>query len=120
MSDLADHILQARHNEAFYDNIDKNTYSDWAMTGLFYAALQYIDAYLATVGTVDPEGHGVRDQEVNARVDLRPIAKLYFRLKNRSRNGRYYCARFSVGELERCWNQDLARLRNHIAPLIGL
>lgn len=120
MLNLADHILQARHNEAFYDSIDKNTYSDWAMTGLFYAALQYIDAYLATVGMVDPGGHGVRDQEVNAQAHLRPIANLYFRLKNRSRNGRYYCARFSVSELERCRNQDLARLRNHISPFIGL
>jgi len=120
MPNCADHIIQARHNETFYDNIDKNAYSDWAMTALFYAALQYIDAFLATVGMVDPGGHGVRDQEINAQAHLRSIANLYFRLKNRSRNARYYCGRFSLGELERCRNQDLAQLRNHISPLIGL
>ena len=119
MPNLDDHILQARHNEAFYENIDKNAYSDWAMTVLFYAALQYIDTFLATVAMVDPGGHGVSDQEVNAQAHLRSIANLYFRLKNRSRNARYYCARFSLGELERCRTQDLAQLRNHISPLIG-
>lgn len=120
MPNLTDHILQAHHNEAFYEDIDKNTYSDWAMTVLFYVALQYIDAFLATVGMANPGGHGVRDREVNGQAQLQSIANLYFRLKNRSQNARYYCARFPLRELERCRNQDLAQLRNHILPLLGL
>ncbi len=120
MPNLADHILQARHNEEFYRATDKNVYSDWAMTAVYYAALHYIDALLAQVGMIDPGGHDVRDQEVHTRAELRPIARSYFRLKGRSRSARYYAARFQPAELQRSYEGDLTAIRNHLLPLAGL
>lgn len=117
MPDVTDHILQARHNEEFYQATDKNVYSDWAMTAVYYAALHYIDAFLARVNIIDPGGHDVRDQEVRGRAELRAISRLYFRLKSRSRNARYYCTRFHLGELQRSHDEDLADIRNHLLPL---
>lgn len=117
MPNVADHILQAQHNEEFYRATDKNVYSDWAMTAVYYAALHYVDAFLARVGMIDPGGHDVRDQEVRARAELRPILAYYFRLKNRSRSARYYCARFPPAELRRSFEGDLTTIRNHLLPL---
>ncbi len=119
MPNLADHILQARHNEEFYRATDKNVYSDWAMTAVYYAALHYIDALLAQVGVDDPGGHFARNREVGARAELRPIARFYFRLKNRSENARYYCYKFRLAELQRSYEGDLTAIRNHLLPLAG-
>jgi hypothetical protein len=117
MPNVADHILQARHNEDFYRATDKNAYSDWAMTAVYYAALQYVDAYLARIGMIDPGGHDVRDQELHRRPELRPIINSYFRLKSRSRSARYYCATFPLPELQRSYEGDLTAIRKHLLPM---
>jgi hypothetical protein len=119
MPDKATHIAQARHNEAFRNTIDSSVYSDWAVTVIFYQALQYVDALLAEEGNTHPGGHDVRDNEINARPKLRPIARFYFRLKSRSRNARYHAARFHVAEVERCQNEDLRRIRDCILSQIA-
>jgi len=118
MSDSADHILQAQHNEAFYQAIDKNTYSEWAMTVLFYAALHYINAFLDRVG-IDPGGHQERDNIVQNRKELRPIWHQYRYLKNRSINARYYCVTFTLTQLQQCSGGDLAAIRKCILPLVS-
>ncbi|MGH7427813.1 MAG: hypothetical protein ACREJ4_05585 [Candidatus Methylomirabilaceae bacterium] len=118
MPDRADHILQAQHNERFFQTIDKVEFSDWAMTTIFYAALHYIDAFLATIGLVDPGGHSVRDDQFHRTSELQPIARNYFRLKNRSKNARYYCGTFEEAELRRCYRDDLGRIKSHLNPLI--
>lgn len=115
MPTTAEHWLQGEHNEAFYQYIDKNAYSDWAATALFYSALHYIDAFLARF-EIDPGGHDDRDTEVANRKELRPLAKQYFRLKNRSRNARYCCTRFDIQELQRAYGNDLAYIRNYLQP----
>jgi len=114
MPDKATHLTQAHHNEAFGSTIDSSVYSDWAVTVIFYQALQYVDALLAEEGNAHSGGHDVRDNEISKRPKLRSIAKFYFRLKNRSRNARYRAARFPVAEVERCKNEDLTRIRDHI------
>jgi hypothetical protein len=117
MPNITDHILQAQHNEDFYRATDKNAYSDWAMTAVYYAALHYVDAFLARAGMIDPGGHDVRDREMHMRMELRPIVKNYFRLKSRSRSVRYYCTTFSFPELQRSYEDDLTEIRRHLLPL---
>lgn len=119
MPDLAEHLLQARHNEEFFGSIDRGLYSDWAIIALYYAALHYIDAFLATVRILDPGGHAVRDPEIRQRPELQPISHHYFRLKNRSQSARYYCARFRQGELERCHRDDLGGIKAALLPLLS-
>lgn len=118
MPDVASHLNQARHNEGFYTATDKNVYSDWAMTAIYYAALHYIDAFLASVGVLDPGAHKGRDEEFGRKAVLRPVYPEYFRLKNRSENARYYCRRYPMAELERSYRNDLIALREHILRLL--
>lgn len=89
------HLRQANHNEAFFDAIKPDLYSDWAVTVLFYSALQYVDAYLAKLGHLDPGTHEARDGFVRQYQPIREVSREYFRLKNYSVNARYYAARFS-------------------------
>lgn len=55
-----DHLNQAQHNLEFTESLDPTKYSDWIATGLFYTALHYVDAFLATKGH-HPGKHDVRD-----------------------------------------------------------
>lgn len=119
MPDKATHIAQANHNAAFWDTIDNSVYSDWAVTVIFYQALQYVDALLAQMGNIHPGGHNDRERQIKNSPELRPILNSYYRLKNRSRNARYHAARFALGEVERCKNEDLRRIRDHILPQLA-
>ncbi len=118
MPGVTDHLNQASHNEQFYHVTDKSVYSDWAMTTVYYAALHYIDAYLAKAKIPDPGAHDVRDSAVNRVAELRPIANLYFRLKSRSRSARYCYVRFSLADLHQSFNGDLANIKKHLLPRI--
>jgi hypothetical protein len=91
---------QARHNERLFGLIDRNRFSDWAVTLLFYAALQYIDAYLATQGEHDPGGHDVREDLIRRDKAIRDVLPQYLRLKSFSRTARYYAGRFTPFEIE--------------------
>jgi hypothetical protein len=115
-----DHIKQARHNAAFYGAFDRTAYPDWAATVLFYASLHYIDAFLANLPVPQHPGrHDVRDGFVARLAELKPIAVHYFKLKNSSRNARYYPpAPFSLTQVEQLERQHLqpivSRLRQYI------
>ena len=52
MPNRSAHLAQAEHNETLYSHLDQSapTYADWQVTSLFYAALHYVDAYLASSG----------------------------------------------------------------------
>lgn len=114
MPDKATHIAQANHNAAFRDTIDNSVYSDWAVTVIFYQALQYVDALLAQMGNIHLGGHDVREGHIKSSPELRPILNFYYRLKNRSRNARHHAARFPVAEVERCKNEDVRKIKDHI------
>jgi hypothetical protein len=99
MPGVAEHLAQAAHNESLFLSLDHNVHSDWAVTVLFYAALQYVDAYLASIGIVDPGGHDVRDKLIQTTPALRPLWSRYKRLKSFSRTARYYAGRFSRSDI---------------------
>ena len=44
------HRQQAQHNEEFIASfdLDATPYLDWVVTAIFYAALHFVDSYLAT------------------------------------------------------------------------
>ena len=112
------HINQAQHKEEFFLSFDRTVYSDWAITVLFYAALHYVDAFLAHVGIRNPGGHSNREQYIQSRPELQPIYNEYSRLKNRSASARYYARRFSPEEIERCRNQDLENIKQRIRSIL--
>lgn len=113
------HLTQARHNEAFVQSLDMQTtvYLDWAVTGLFYAALHYIEAFLATQGQHSPS-HRSRDTVFRSFSQLRPIYSQYRTLKDVSMQARYQAqgARpFPVGYVRMLLNNELASVKRQLA-----
>ena len=56
------HRQQAQHNEEFIASfdLDSTPYLDWVVTAIFYAALHFVDSYLAIRG-VHLSSHRGRD-----------------------------------------------------------
>jgi hypothetical protein len=68
-----------------------NPFWDWAVIGLFYAALQYIDGYFAAKNVPLPSNmdHTKRLTLVQRYSGLKPIFNDYSELYNESRYARY-------------------------------
>lgn len=112
MPDKDDHLAQADHNTEFYHSFDRQNYSDWAATVLFYAGLHYIDAFLATL-QIDPGSHDVRDRYMARLAQLRPISSHYFALKSSSRTARYSpLARFPIQHLQNLEQLHLEQIKS--------
>lgn len=115
-----DHLNQAEHNLKFSASIDAALYPDWVATALFYAALHYVDAFLATKN-IHPGKHDVRDNLVAKVHELRPISNNYWALKNSSRTVRYYPpVAFSAAHLQSLRNVHLEAIRVTLRPHIPI
>lgn len=119
MPGVREHLAQAEHNERFFGTIGLDRDGDWAMTVLFYTALQYIDAYLASMGELDPGGHDIRDRLISGTPQLRRLLSDYDALKSRSRTARYYAGRFTRKQVEDARDGPFTRIRNHIRMCLG-
>ncbi|MBI2819561.1 MAG: hypothetical protein HYX73_06245 [Acidobacteria bacterium] len=118
MPRVQQHLQKAEHNEAFVASLDWKTtpFLDWVVTGLFYAALQYVEAYLATreIHSVD---HRARDSDIRRDHYLKPVYRAYSELKNHSINARYMTTRFGVDDVE-ALRPELASIRTLVLRLI--
>lgn len=51
MADLLDHIKQAKHNQGFAEQLDRDQglrHWDWLITIAFYSAIHYVEAFFVT------------------------------------------------------------------------
>lgn len=112
------HRQQAQHNEEFIASfdLDSTPYLDWVVTAIFYAALHFIDSYLATKG-IHLSSHRGRDSLIWAVRDLRPIYSAYRRLKHRSEQARYDAVPFSSKQVRGLLNRELTSIKAHLASL---
>ena len=120
MPGVSQHLAQAEHNEKLFYALDHATYSDWAVTVLYYAGLQYVDAYLSSIGIDDPGGHDVRDPLVRDTPALRKVWPAYKRLKSFSRNARYYTRRFTASDINGLRRGSYEPLKTEVRKLLGL
>ncbi len=88
MSNEKAHLIKAVRNEEFYENVLELN-SDWAVVGLFYSAVHYIEAFLAKRINMHSDNHEARKLYVNQLSDLNPIYKEYSELQTISYNIRY-------------------------------
>ncbi len=118
MSSKQEHIKWAEHNEAFIDslNLDATPYRDWVVTGMFYAAVHYVEAYLATRNKHSRD-HRARDSTVKRL--LPAISHNYRSLKDESINARYYGYRPSTSNIRQDMNPRLEAVKNHILRMVG-
>ncbi len=84
-----DHVAKADGNAEFALSLPLNTQPniDWALVALFYAALHYIEAYLAPAHHL--RSHEARDNYVGRDANLKSIYVEYGELKYYGFNARY-------------------------------
>jgi uncharacterized protein (UPF0332 family) len=88
------HKAKASYNEKFFDDV-KDSYQDWALTGLFYSALHLVDAFLSSKG-ISVENHLTRADFINKIKELKPLYQDYRILYDYSVNARYKMHSFST------------------------
>jgi len=85
----AEHRAKAENNEFLSSELN-NPFWDWAVTGIFYAALHYVEAYFSSrIPPLRPPTHKLRAGYIHADAYLDPIYIDYRQLEDESRNARY-------------------------------
>ena len=111
-----EHRSQAEQNEFFVSQLD-NPFWDWAVTGTFYEALHYVDAFLKTKG-IDPPRHADRNNEVEKDATLSKVWMEYKQLYDDSKLARYECHRFDRDEVRLLRDNYLNPIKDLLKPLI--
>jgi uncharacterized protein (UPF0332 family) len=98
-----DHLQKAERNSRFFEHLIANCpeYLEWIVVAIFYTALHYVDAFLATKG-VHPGDHAMRDLQV--KTYLRQHYPIYRALKNDSVDARYDTLSFNDSDVRK--NKD--------------
>lgn len=119
MPKKAEHSGKAAQNEFFVSTLG-NPFWDWAVTGKFYAALHYVEAYLATRNpAIHSRNHAVRDSNIQADSVLKTLYVDYRELESECHDARYDASlTFSQGDVERL-ERNLDRIRKVLQPLIA-
>ncbi len=96
----AEHVTQAKKNEAFLDSIKPIAeFADWGVTALFYSAVHYGRAFLA--GKSSPVTTHQHFQSVFVRVSGDNVAYGYYRaLQTESEASRYECRKYDWNDVE--------------------
>ena len=103
MPNKNNHLVIAKDNEVFSNFlISESRFMEWAVTGFFYSAIHYIEAYMATQ-SIHSGSHRVRDTGVHLDPKLSAIYDDYNDLKNDSIQSRYHGHKFPLGEI----NQEI-------------
>jgi uncharacterized protein YpmS len=121
MGSPTDHILQAEHNEACYKQLASTSteFADWQVTTLFYSALHYVDAYLASKGHSVTD-HKMRNFLVSSESQLRALATEYIELFDRSLDSRYKLVQFTPQAAQALYNGDYRAFRDAIRLMLKL
>ncbi len=118
MPTTPEHRAKAENNEFLVQNLD-NPFWDWAVTALFYAALQYIEAYFANLNPPrHPPTHTVRDNYIHADPNLSKVYVDYRQLEDESRDARYDAhIQFTQADVTRT-STHLERIKTVVVPLL--
>ena len=113
------HITKADGTASFATSLslDSQTKVDWALVCLFYAALHYIEAYLATTGRHE-RSHQTRDGIVGRDGNLKPIFDEYEELKFYGYNARYECYGFKAADVTGNATAAFIKIKAHIQRLL--
>ena len=84
---------------------------------LFYAAMHYVEAYLAQ-SNIHSRSHASRDNALSRDSALRKIFKEYSDLKFFGYNARYEVFGFKASDVTDKAAKHYATIKNHLAPLL--
>lgn len=120
MPSKGEHTNWARHNEAFWNSFDLDTspFIDWVVTGIFYEAVHWVEAFLATKGR-HSGSHKERSSTMHRYAqELAPIQTGYDTLALDSRAARYLCRMHTSQEVSQDLIPLVTNVRNHISSLV--
>ena len=114
-----DHVLKANGNAGFALSLALTSQPniDWALIALFYAAMHYIEAYLAVQGQ-HLRSHETRDKVVARDKNLRKIFNEYADLKYFGYVARYEPYQFKANDVTSSATPQFLTLKAHIASFL--
>ncbi|MBI5408068.1 MAG: hypothetical protein HZA14_01730 [Nitrospirae bacterium] len=115
MPTVKQHIKKSQYNESFFEDV-KDNYQDWAITGLFYASLHLIEAFLALKG-IHVENHVERSKYFSRIKELKPLYHEYKSLYEYSVNARYKMTPLSLDNINDSYKLFYEPLKNTIIKL---
>lgn len=118
MPTIQEHLRIAKNNETFSEYlISQGTYLEWAATGMFYAAIHYVEAILAKQNK-HSGSHRMRDTAIANDPTLSGIYDEYSELKNDSIQARYQGTNFTLADVTSRVRPSIDRVRGHILALL--
>ena len=123
MPEKQKHIEQAEHNHSFWQSLDvtRTDYLDWIVIGMFYEAVHWVEAFLASTGH-HSRNHHERETKIaktpaltNAIPDL---AADYGLLRTDSENARYWNYKHTASQISSELVPVATRLRNTVRALL--
>lgn len=117
MPTIREHIDKAESFERVLTTFDGSNpdHWDWIAIVAFYAALHWVDAFLATYGN-HPQNHRERNRLVNL---LLPTNLAYGILYSTSRRARYEAGHISQQRALQCRDQLLPQIRQWVQQQIS-
>ena len=113
-----DHIKIAKRNEVFSrELLSEGKNLDWVVTIIFYSAIHYVEAYMATKNR-HSGSHRNRDSEIENDSNLSPLYDDFSDLKNDSIQCRYHGYTFPLNDVISRIKPSLKFIRSHISNLL--
>lgn len=113
------HIQQAEHNRQFWSslNVTPPLFVDWVVTGIFYEALHWVEAFLASRDKHSAT-HNERLLALQQYAQMQSIRNDLFVLKNDSENARYRCYRHSAQDIGNDLIPRLTKIGRYVRGLL--
>lgn len=119
MPSQQEHVTKAEGNAAFAMSLPltSQTNIDWVLIVLFYAAIHYVEAYLAKSGQ-HTRSHSVRDNIIARDASLRKIYKEFGHLKYFGYTARYEVAGFKAKDVTAEAIPYFEIVKNHLKGIL--
>lgn len=114
-----EHVNCAEHNNSFWTSIelDSSHFIDWAVTGMFYESVHWIEAFLAPKGFHSGK-HSERAKNMRFfKIDLKQIRNDFAKLKQDSETARYDYYKHTADEARQLIPL-VDNIKNHISQLL--
>jgi len=116
------HISKAAHNEDFWKLIHSEEkyekYSDWVVTGIFYSAMHFIDAFFGK-NSKHLKSHDMADKEISREKRLFNVYSDYRALKDYRWKASYWSTPFSKLEIDTDIIPHFSKIKSLIITLLS-
>ena len=119
MPNKNEHINQAKHNDLYWNHLNSQStpFLDWTIVGLFYEAVHWVEAFLATKEE-HSANHDQRLSAIHSHAELRSLYSPFRLLKDDSEAARYRCFKHSQSQVQTDMVPRIYTIRRLIQQLI--